>query len=382
MPGLVNTHGHSPMTLLRGVGEGLPLDRWLSEAIWPREAHLVEDDVYWGMLLACDELLHCGVTTSCELYFHNQKLIEAVVQAGLRCVVTPGILDLPKAGPEGTWQKMLERAVALRSEAEGTAGLVTVGLGPHSAYALPPEALEAVASAAADSGALVATHVAETQEEGMRIAQAHGCTAPQLLERLGVLESPVIAAHCVWLTEEDMEIFARRRVAVAHCPQSNAKLGSGIAPLTRMLAKGLRVGLGTDGPASNNDLDLWEEMRLAPMLARAVSRDATAVRADQALALATREGAAALGLETGQLAPGFLADMIHVDIDDARFVPVLDAQDLVSHLAWASTSSQVTDVWVGGRQVVAQGACLTLDSANAREQVQIRARRIADAAGR
>ncbi len=231
------------------------------------------------------------------------------------------------------------------------------------------------------AGALVTTHVAETQEEGLRIKETHGASVPQLLERLGFLDARLLAAHCVWLSEDDMDIFARHDVAVAHCPQSNAKLGSGVAPLSRMLSKGIRVGLGTDGPASNNDLDLWEEMRLAPMLACAVGNDATAVQVDQALALATREGATALGIETGVLAPGYLADMIHVDIEDARFVPILRADDLVSHLVWASTSSRVTDVWVAGEKVVSEGICLTIDAATARAQVQSRVERIARESG-
>jgi 5-methylthioadenosine/S-adenosylhomocysteine deaminase len=380
MPGLVNTHAHSPMTLLRGVGEGLTVDRWLREVIWPREAHLDEEDVFWGMVLACDELLRCGVTTSCETYFHDRRVVDAALSAGIRCVVTPGIVDLPGAGEEWTWQRLLDKAENLHAEANGRDGLVTIGFGPHSAYALPPDALAAAAAAAREVDALVSLHVAESADEGRHIEATRGVTVPRYLADLGVLDSRVLAAHCVWVTQQDLDLFRRFDVAVAHCPQSNAKLGSGIARLEEFVSRGLRVGLGTDGPASNNDLDLWEEMRLAPMLARATQRDATAVGAEQAIRLATRGGGEALGIDVGELVPGRLADLVHLDIDDPRFVPIVDESDVVSHLLWSSSSRLVKDVWVGGRQVVRDGRCVTVGEREARAEVQRRAERIADRA--
>ncbi len=382
MPGLVNTHGHTPMTLLRGVGEGLPLDRWLRHAIWPREAHLTPDDVFWGMTLGCGEMLRCGVTASCETYFHDSAVVDAAVAAGMRCLVTPGILDVPDAGPGRGWRAMLDAAAALHAEADGRAGLIRVGLGPHAAYTLPLPALAAAGELARQLGTVLTIHLAETRAEDRALQEEHGVTVPALLDRLGVLDARVVAAHAVWLTDADIELLAERGVAVAHCPQSNAKLGSGIARLADLLRAGVTVGLGTDGPASNNDLDLWEELRLAPLLARARDADASAVGAVQALALATRGGAEALGLDAGVLAPGMLADVVHVRTDDARFVPVLDDADLVAHLVWSSASHLVSDVWVGGRQVVRDGVCTTVDTAEAARQVQRRAARLAAAAGR
>jgi len=379
MPGLVNTHGHTPMTLLRGVGEGLALDPWLRQAIWPREAHLTPEDVYWGMTLGCGELLRCGVTTSCETYFHDAALIDAVVDAGLRCLVAPGILDLP--GAPGSWRAMLSAAGELHAAADGRAGLVQVGLGPHAAYTLPAEGLRASAELARQLGTFLTLHLAETAIEGQALQEQYGTTVPQWLAATGIFDSPVLAAHCVWLTDEDIAVLAAHRVAVAHCPQSNAKLGSGIARLTDLLDSGVTVGLGTDGPASNNDLDLWEEMRLAPLLARARGADATAVTASRALHLATAGGADALGIAAGVLAPGRLADIVHVRTDDARFVPVLHDEDLVAHLVWSSSSHLVSDVWVGGRRVVRDGVVLTVDATKAARQVQSRAERISSAAG-
>lgn len=376
MPGLVNCHAHSPMTLLRGVGEGLGLDRWLADAIWPREAHLEGDDVYFGMLLACREMLGCGVTTSCETYFHDHRVADAAVEAGLRCLVTPGILDLPGAGPGRSWRAMLDAALDLHQTMDGRAGLITVGLGPHAAYSVPSAGLEAVAEAAAGIGALVHLHLAETAGEGDAIRAETGLSVPFYLERCGLLDGPVLAAHGVWLSDEDLDLLAERGVAVAHCPQSNAKLGSGVARLTDMLARGVTVGLGTDGPASNNDLDLWEEMRLAPLLARAVARQPTAVPVAQALDLATRQGGAALRLEVGALEAGRLADLVHLRLDHTRFVPVVTGDDLLAHLVWSSASHLVSDVWVGGTAVVRDGTCLTVDEQAVMAEVQARAERL------
>ena len=376
MPGLVNSHGHTPMTLLRGVGDGLPLARWLEEAIWPREARLNPEDVYWGMLLGAEELLRAGVTTSCEMYFHNEALVDAALEAGIRCVVTPGIFDLPGTGAAGSWRRFLEGAQALHGVAHGRDERVSVGFGPHSAYALPAEGLTATARAAAEVGALVHIHLAESATEDAQLRAVHGCSVPELLARLGVLQGPVLAAHAIWLDDADVEVLGRHRVAVAHCPQSNAKLGSGVARLGELLARGITVGLGTDGPASNDNLDLWEEMRLAPLLARATARDPGAVSTTQAFHLATRGGADALGLECGSLEPGRLADFARLEMQDATFTPALDDAEVMAHLVWAAPSRLVTDVFVGGRPVVRGGRCTTVDAAEARRQVAGRARRL------
>jgi 5-methylthioadenosine/S-adenosylhomocysteine deaminase len=377
MPGLVNAHGHSPMTLLRGAGDGLPLARWLAEAIWPREARLTPDDVWWGMQLGCAELLRAGVTTTCELYLHSRAVADAALAAGIRCVVTPGVFDLPGAGPGATWQRCLEDAAQLHTELDGRDGRLRVGVGPHAAYTLPSEGLAAVAKVASELDALVHVHVAETRAEGEVVRSRHGCGAPELLARTGVLGCRVLAAHVVWVAEEELDLFARHDVAVAHCPQSNAKLGSGIARVAAMLARGLRVGIGTDGPASNDNLDLWEELRLAPLLARAVACDASALGTLDALRLATSGGAAALGLDCGSLAPGRVADFVRVELDDAAFVPAQRGTEILALLVWAASSRLVTDVWVAGRHLVEGGVCRSVDEARARREVAARARRLA-----
>lgn len=381
MPGLVNTHAHSPMTLLRSTGDGLPLDRWLREAVWPLEAAMTDEDVYWGMLLGADEMLTNGVTTTCEHYLHGQAVVDAVLAAGIRAVVTPGVFDLPGAGPAGSWRHFLEEAGELHDAHTGRHSTLTLGFGPHALYSVPDEGLRAVARAAQDAGALVQTHLAETAAEGAEVRRRFGCDAPEALARLGLTDGPVLAAHAVWVTDADLALLASHDVAVAHCPQSNGKLGSGVARVPDMRRRGIRVGLATDGPASNDDLDLWEEMRLAPLLARAVAADAGALATGEALRMATRGGAEALGLDTGALEVGRPADVVRLRADDGRLTPALDGDQLVAHLVWSASSRLVTDVWVAGRHVVSDGRCTTVDGATARREVHRRARRVAAAAG-
>jgi 5-methylthioadenosine/S-adenosylhomocysteine deaminase len=382
LPGLVNVHCHSPMTIFRGTGENLPLHEWLTGVLWPREAHLTDEDVYWGMSLAAAELLCFGVTTTCEAYFHADALADAVLDAGSRSIVTPGVLELPgSAGGDRWWKAQIDGIVDFHRRRHGDHGRIEVGFGPHAAYTVPLPGLLEIAGAARDLDALVHLHLAETEHEGAAFEAEHGGSVPRVLAREGVLAGRTLAAHSIWLSEDDLDVYREHDVAVAHCPQSNAKLASGVAPLVPMLERGIRVGLGTDGPASNNDLDLWEEMRLAAMLARVRERDAAALPARVALDLATRSGGVALGRpDLGTLAPGSRADLLAVTLDDPAFVPLLDDAQLVEHLVWSASSRLVTDVWVGGRQVVESRRCLTVDVPEARNQVEARARRLLEGA--
>ncbi len=236
MPGLVNCHGHSPMTLVRSAGDGLPLDRWLTESVWPREARLTDEDVYWGMTLGAVELLGNGITTTCEQYRHPAPVMQALTDAGIRAVYTPGIFEVPGSGPGNTWEDLLDEACALFDAAapaagEAPNGLLEVGFGPHAAYTVPPEGLAAVAAEARSRNALVQIHLSETVAECDLVRRRHGMSAPALLASVGALEGRVLAAHAVWLDEVDLGILADHDVAVAHCPGSNGKLGAGVAPL-------------------------------------------------------------------------------------------------------------------------------------------------------
>jgi 5-methylthioadenosine/S-adenosylhomocysteine deaminase len=370
LPGLVNTHAHSPMTVLRGLGSDLPLLRWLREAMWPAEAQMTTDDVRDGMLLGATEMLRHGVTTSAEMYFHGEQVVEAVLAAGSRVVFGGAILDLPGM-PWRTLTEAVNRWIDADGLRFGDHERVELGYGPHSAYLLSPETLSEIAGEARRRDALLQIHVAEAPDEDQAQRASHG-SVPRLLETAGVLEGRVLSAHSVHLSPEDVGIYARNRVGVAHCPGSNAKLASGIAPLRGLLDAGVPVGLGTDGPASNDDLDLFEEARLAALFARLSTMDASAVGAASALLLATRGGADALGRkDIGALEAGRWADVVHVDVDDPAFAAGLDAPDdqLLANLVWASGSRRITDVWVAGEQVVAGGESTKVDRAKAQAAV-------------
>jgi 5-methylthioadenosine/S-adenosylhomocysteine deaminase len=377
MPGLVNCHGHSPMTLVRSAGDGLPLERWLSESVWPREARLSDDDVYWGMTLGAAELLENGVTTTCEQYRHPAPVVDALVDAGIRAVYTPGIFDVPGAdGTNDTWEVLLDEACQFFDEMNGREGRVHLGFGPHAVYTVPPEGLALIARESQRRQALLQIHLSETEAEGKLVVERHGMSAPALLASVGAFDGRVLAAHAVWLDHADLALLSRHDVAVAHCPGSNGKLGAGVAPLRELLTRGVRVGLGTDGPASNDDLHLWDEMRLAAVLARATASDPAAVSSAQALRLATRGGAEALGLPTGALEAGRPADVVRLRTDDARFVPSVSDRELLGHLVWAGAGYLVTDVWVAGERVLESGRCTRIDAERARAEVGQRARRL------
>jgi 5-methylthioadenosine/S-adenosylhomocysteine deaminase len=374
VPGLVNTHSHAPMVLFRGQGEGLPLDRWLREVMWPREARLTADDVEVAMTAASAEMLANGVTTSVEMYFHPERIAAAVTRTGARAVIATPLLPLPGLPP---FDEQLRQAVALAAGAPDD-GTVEYGIGPHAAYTVPLPVLRDAARAAREHGLLLHLHVAETATEGADLMAVHGLSVPALLAAHDVLGGRVLAAHCVHMDDGDLELWREYDVAVAHCPASNAKLASGVAPLRAMLDRGIRVGMGTDGPASNDGLDLFADLRLAASLARLAGRSATALTAAEAFWLATGAAADAIGRpDLGQLEVGRRADLVHVDTRDLVFEPVGDAADLLAHLVWSGGGRYVRDVWVGGRQVVCNGTATTVDVDALRADVAIRAARLA-----
>ena len=373
-PGLVNTHSHAPMVLFRGQGEGLPLDRWLQEVMWPREARLQAEDVEVAMTAASAELLGNGVTTSVEMYFHPERIAAAVFATGARAVIGTPILPLPGMPP---MEQQLRDAIELATTAPED-GTVEYALGPHAAYTVSLPVLREAADAAREHGLLLTTHVAETATEGAALLAAHGLSVPALLAAHGVLGGRVLAAHCVHMDDADLGLWQEYDVAVAHCPASNAKLASGIAPVRAMLDRGIRVGLGTDGPASNDALDLFADARLAASLARLVGASATALTAPEALWLATGAAADAIGRpDLGQLTVGRRADLVHVDTRDLVFEPVLSAADVPAHLVWSGGGRHVRDVWVGGEPVVRDGVPTRVDVAALRADVAARAARLA-----
>ena len=380
MPSLISAHCHTPMVLLRGAGEGLPVDRWLHEVMWPRESKLTPDDVRAGMLLGAAELLANGITASAEMYFAGQAMAEAAQQAGLRCLVTPGVIEDPAFTGADPWPDQLDDMVALRDRWAGN-DLIEVGFGAHAVYSVSRECLSAIAAYAAETGMPVHIHLAEQQWEDAAVRElSGGLPAPEYLESLGLLDGEVIAAHGVWLTPEDMEVLARNDTVVVHCPCSNAKHASGVAPLDDMRAAGLRLAIGTDGPASHHRMDLFEEMRTAIRMARIRAGDAQALAPGEALRMTTAGAAEAIGRgdDLGRLAPGCWADMVALSADEPALRPVItEEDDPLSRIVWSGSPGAVSAVWVAGRKVVEDGRVLTLDVPEAVAKAEARARRLA-----
>jgi 5-methylthioadenosine/S-adenosylhomocysteine deaminase len=300
-----------------------------------------------------------------------------VLTTGGRVLVAPPVMELPGLD----WRAQLaaiERWIDTDGLRFGPGDRIELGYGPHSAYMLSEEGLRATAESAAARGALVQIHVAEAAAEDAAVRSVHG-SVPALLQKLGMLDGRVLAAHAIHLSDTDIALFAQHGVGMAHCPGSNAKLASGIARIAELRAAGVAVGLGTDGPASNDDIDLWEELQLTAMFARLATGDSTVLTAADVFLLATRGGASALGRpDIGALEPGRWADLVHVDLDDPAFACGLDVPDvqLLSNLVWAAGSRRVRDVWVAGEQVVADGESLKVDRAKVQAGVAETAARL------
>ncbi len=356
MPGLVNAHAHSAMTLLRGVAEDVPVEAWFNDIIWRLEANLSESDVYWGMKLAAVELIEAGVTCVADHYFHMDAIARACEEAGLRAHLAPTLFG---NDPEGE----LAHARAFTQRWHGAAGgRIRAWLGPHSPYLCSGAFLARCRDEAAALGIGVHLHLSETRHQVELSLKQHGLTPPAYLQQLGLMEVPLLCAHATHATPDDIALLSRYGVGVAHCPKTFLKLASGIADVTAMLEQGVNVGLGSDGPASNNTLDILEQARLAAMLQKHEHHNATLLPRHEALRLATSGGAAALGQghELGRLEPSFLADLILIDLGGAHLHPL---HDLAAALLYSARASDVDTVIVQG-QVLMQGRELTtLDKA-------------------
>jgi 5-methylthioadenosine/S-adenosylhomocysteine deaminase len=350
IPGLVNAHTHAAMSLLRGMADDLPLQRWLEERVWPVEAKQVSAEfVKDGTLLACAEMLRGGVTCFNDMYFFPEAALEAALQAGMRAALGLIVIEFASAYASDP-QAYLAQGLALRDRWREHP-LVSFCLAPHAPYPVSDATFRRVAQLAAELELPVHVHVHETADEVRRSVAEHGVRPLARLERLGLLGPSLISVHSVHLTAAEIALLARHRASVAHCPSSNLKLASGMAPVAQLLEAGVNVALGTDGAASNNRLDMFQEMRTAALLAKAVAGNAEAMPAHAALRAATLGGAIALGAEAriGSIVPGKAADLAAVALDDVSLQPVYD---VVSHLVYACAREHVTDVWVGGERVL------------------------------
>ena len=366
MPGLVNTHTHAAMTLFRGLADDLPLMTWLNDHIFPAEAALNPHQVYGGALLACAEMIMSGTTTFCDMYLFEDAVARAAQKAGIRAVVGEVLFDFasPNYGSPAQGFAYTETLIkAYRGDP-----LITIAVEPHSPYLCAPAVLNQAFALAGQHGIPMVIHLAETAGEVATLRERYGRTPVEHLEALGVLAPNVLACHCVMLTEHDIELLKRRDVKVSHNPESNMKLASGVAPVPQLLDAGICVGLGTDGAASNNNLDLFLEMDTAAKLHKVHCLDPTVLDAGTVLRMATIDGARALGLSEriGSLEPGKQADVIILDTHRPHLVPMYHP---VSHLVYAARGSDVETAVINGRIVMEHGRILTFDVEQAMDEV-------------
>jgi 5-methylthioadenosine/S-adenosylhomocysteine deaminase len=372
MPGFVNTHTHAAMTLFRGYADDMPLKDWLEKKIWPAEARLKGEDIYWGTLLAICEMIRGGTTCFADMYFHMDEVARACQESGIRASLAQGLIGLDKI--KGLMGLKESKSLVKNWHRAGN-GRITIMLGPHAPYTCPPEYLKKVAKTAEQLNVPIHIHLAETRGEVKECLKEHGKTPVKLVSDLGLLEQRVLAAHCVHLSPEDIDILAEKNVAVAHNPGSNLKLGSGVAPLTAMLQKNILVSLGTDGAASNNNLDMVEEMRTAALLQKGLKEDAAAIPAGTALKLATLNGSASLFLNDniGPLRKGAKADLIFLSLKKPHLSPL---HNLPAHLVYSAAASDVELVMVNGVILMEKRVLLTIDEERVLYEAQKRAEKL------
>ena len=368
MPGLVNTHTHAPMTLFRGLADDLELMTWLNEYIFPAEAKSVNPEmVYWCTKLAAAEMILAGTTTVADGYFLEDRVAQAFADCGLRAVAAQGVIDFPAPGVPDPTQNIAAAAQFI-DDWQDRNDLVTPAVFCHSPYTCSAATLKRAKDIARQKNVKLFVHVAETKAEVEQLQEQHGTTPVRYLDSLGILDQDTVCVHCVWLDDEEIAILAQSNTSVSTCPQSNMKLGSGIAPLKELLNRNIPVGLGTDGCASNNTLDLFREMDICAKLHKVKELDPTAIPAGQILQMATWRGAEILGLQekTGTLTLGKAADIILLDLQQPHLQPFY-SQDL---LVYAANGADVSTVIINGQLVVENRQILTFDVQEVMERVR------------
>jgi 5-methylthioadenosine/S-adenosylhomocysteine deaminase len=369
MPGLINTHTHLPMTLFRGLADDLPLHTWLNDHIFPAEQkHIHPDNVRYGTLLGCAEMITAGITTCCDGYFHEDHVASAFSTTGMRGVLGQGIIDFPAPGVPDPSQN-IEAAVSYAKTWKNASSLIKPSFFCHSPYTCAEKTLVAAKHRASDLGLLFQIHAAETKTEWHQFEKEHGQTPIGFLEHLGVLDENTLLVHCVWVSDGDIDTIKKHGTKISHNPESNMKLGSGISPVAKFIDAGIPVGLGTDGSASNNNLDIFQEMDTAAKLQKALSKDPTVMNAASVLKMGTIGGARAIGWDhaIGSLETGKRADIVIVDMNTPHLIPVYNP---VSHLVYAARGSDVRDVIVNGRFILRAHQCLTIDVETVMEKVK------------
>ncbi len=369
MPGLINGHQHAAMSVMRGMADDLKLMQWLERYIFPAEAKNVDPDfVYWGTLLSCIEMIRSGTTTYVDMYYFEDKVAEATASAGMRGVLGQTVLDFPSPDFPDSETAIARTAEGFLRKWKGHP-LIVPAIAPHAPYTCSEKTLMAAKQAAEEADSPIIIHLAETRNEVQQIQERSGTTPIRYLDRIGFLSPRVIAAHVVWADDEEIEILRAAGVGVVHNPESNMKLASGVAPIQKMLEAGLKVGIGTDGPASNNNLDLLQEVDFMAKLQKLATEDPTVLDARTALAIATIGGAKAIGMEErlGSLEPGKQADLILISKKRPESVP---SYDPYSTIVYSLTGSSVEMTVVNGEIVFESGTLTKIDEAEVMEKIR------------
>ena len=367
MPGLINTHCHVAMTLMRGYADDIQLMEWLNNYIWPYEALIDRNDVQLGAELGIVEMLRGGVTTFVDMYWYEEAVADAAEKLGIRAVLSPCFVDDRMAA----FEEDLPATVAKAEKCDR----LSVMIAPHAPYSCSEENMHRAAELSEEYGLPITIHLAETHDEERQIRERFGCSPVELIDRYGLLKEGTIAAHCVHLSDSDRRTLLERGVSVAHNPQSNMKISSGIAPVATLLDEGVNATIATDGPCSNNDLDMWEEMRSASFLQKLSAGDPCVIPAYELLRMATVGGAKAIGRgdELGQIKEGMLADVIVLDMEKPHLYP---RYDVVANLAYAAKASDVDMVVVNGEVLVDGGDVLGVDEMDLCRRVEKRAKEL------
>lgn len=357
MPGFINAHTHIAMTLFRGLADDIPLMEWLNEHIFPAERKLTEEAVYWGSLLGCAEMILSGTTTFCDMYLFSGQVAAAAKRAGMRAIVGEVLYDFPSPS-YGNLENGFRYTEELINRWKGDP-LIDVAVEPHALFTCSPDLLKRAKDLAEKHSTPLIIHLSETEAEVKEIEKRYQCTPVKHLHNLGMLGPRLIAAHCVVLTEEDISLLAKHWVKVVHNPESNLKLASGIAPIPKLLSSGITVALGTDGPSSNNDLDMFLEMGTAAKLHKLTNLDPTIMPAETVLKMATTHGANALGLkDLGTLEVGKKADIIVIDLNRPHLTPIYNPY---SHVVYAASGEDVITTIVNGEVLMEDRGLCTLD---------------------
>ncbi len=363
MPGLINGHTHSAMTLLRGLADDLPLMEWLQNYIFPMEGRFVDKEfVEIGVRLACLEMIKGGTTTFADMYFHPKTAVDTIDQCGMRAIIGAPMIDFPSPGFDG-WDDSMQAGVKFVRDMKANAHpRITPAFAPHAPYTVSPEHLVEVLEVASQENVPILMHVAESETEVADIKDRYGKRPVEHVASLGMLDHPMAAAHVVHPDEAEITMLAGSKISAVHNPTSNMKLASGVAPVPAMIKAGVKVGLGTDGAASNNDLNMWEEIRMTALLHKVTSGDPTAMPAGDVLRMATSMGAAAIDMESdiGTLTSGKRADMIQLTIDRPHLTPLYN---VISHLVYAANATDVVTTIVEGSVLMENGEVTVLDEA-------------------